>query len=83
MTFKLDDDELSKDGSQPPSKKAKKGKKSISWANEENLIKVCYFELDEEERGGFTFYLLFDYIVLKFLTYCPLIPPTSLVFTNY
>ena len=45
------DDESSKDGSQPPSKKGKKGKKSISWADDESLTKICYFELDEEERG--------------------------------
>ena len=51
FSFIADEDDSSRDGSQPSSKKAKKGKKSISWADEESLIKVCYFELDEEERG--------------------------------
>ena len=46
-----DDEDSSRDGTQPPSNKKKKGKKSISWAEEDNLIKVFYFELDEEERG--------------------------------
>ncbi|XP_065068675.1 serine/threonine-protein phosphatase 1 regulatory subunit 10-like isoform X2 [Rhopilema esculentum] len=44
--------EQDKDRSGPPSKKAKKTKRSITWANEENLIKVCYFELDEEELAS-------------------------------
>ena len=46
-----DDEDSSRDGTQPPSNKKRKGKKSISWAEEDNLIKVFYFELDEEERG--------------------------------
>jgi len=47
-----DDEDSSRDGTQPPSNKKKKGKKSISWAEEDNLIKVFYFELDEEERAA-------------------------------
>ena len=42
-------DELSNDSVHQPSTKQKK--KSITWAEEENLTEIFYFELDEEERG--------------------------------
>eukprot|EP00112_Aurelia_sp_Birch-Aquarium-sp1_P020773 Seg543.6 transcript_id=Seg543.6/GoldUCD/mRNA.D3Y31 product="Serine/threonine-protein phosphatase 1 regulatory subunit 10" protein_id=Seg543.6/GoldUCD/D3Y31 len=43
-------DESSNDSSQPLS--TKKKKKSITWAEEDNLAQIFYFELDEEERAA-------------------------------